>query len=794
MKRWWVWCICGPALAATVPGRYIVELSTEPVAAHVAAMGKRGLLSAAAAQHRALIRAEHGRVRAVLAQRQATILESTDTVLNALVVQVPDAQAAGLAGVSGVKAVHPERIFHLVLDHALPLHKVPDAWNVVGFDNAGAGVKIGFIDTGIDVSHPGFQDPSLAVPPGYPLVNADSDLAYTNNKVIVARSYWSLWGSPDPDPSARDHVGHGTATAMAAAGATNTAPLATITGVAPKAWLGSYKVFGSPGVNDDATESAILKALDDAVADGMDVINISLGSPVAPLPGNDPEVAAVETASALGVMVVVAAGNNGPDPATISSPATAPSAISVGASDNDRVFSASVSISGGGFYLALPGSGPAPAAPITANIADVARLDGNGMACGALGPNSLQGAIALILRGVCTFEQKLDNAQQAGAVAALVYTDQVRPTAIPMAVGAATLPAEMVSYNDGIAIESGISASTTATLDFSLRPNSTSPDALASFSATGPNPDGAIKPDLVAVGTNIYTAAQSFDPKGDLYAPGGYGVFDGTSFSSPLVAGAAALIKAARPGLTAAQYRSLLIDNAAAISYTPGSAATAQQAGGGVLDVSAALRSTAAMAPVSLSFGIGAADAQITRSLAIMNVGTATETYLLSSVAAGGGPVAALPGDSVTLDPGASVSLPVTFSASGLGGSQYQGFIAVTGATSGVESRVPYWYAVPSGVPARITLLETAATVRAGASVTDAAVFHVSDTSGIVMLDARPTVTAISGGGSVVSVTPRNFASPGAFGLNVRLGPTPGANVFRITDGGAAVDVTLISQ
>src|SRR5437016_1792967 len=149
-------------------------------------------------------------------------------------------------------------MFCLVLDHALPLHKVPDAWNMVGIDNAGAGMKIGFIDTGIDAGHPGFQDSSLAIPDGFPRVNADSDVAYTNNKVIVARSYASLFSKRDPDPSARDHIGHGTATSMAAAGVTNAGPLATIAGVAPKAWLGSYKVFGSPGVNDNASESAIL--------------------------------------------------------------------------------------------------------------------------------------------------------------------------------------------------------------------------------------------------------------------------------------------------------------------------------------------------------------------------------------------------------------------------------------------------------------------------------------------------------------------------------------------------------
>src|SRR5579872_3645673 len=112
MKRLWVWCVYTSAVAATVPGRYIVELSTEPVAAHVAHLGKRGLRSQAAADHRAVIRAEHDRVRAAFVKQQASVLDRMDTVINALVVSVPDAQAAGLSRVPGVKRVMPERMFH----------------------------------------------------------------------------------------------------------------------------------------------------------------------------------------------------------------------------------------------------------------------------------------------------------------------------------------------------------------------------------------------------------------------------------------------------------------------------------------------------------------------------------------------------------------------------------------------------------------------------------------------------------------------------------------------------------
>src|ERR1022692_3312512 len=219
---------------AAVPNQYIVEISGDPVAVHMVhhAPGK-SIQSEEAKQKRAQIREDRKPVQAQLEAAQAQILDSVDTVANAFIVNIPDAKAATLASIPGVIHVYPVRRFKLNLDHALPLHRVPQAWQQVGLNNAGAGIKIGMIDTGIDIAHPGFQDPTMKAPSGFPLVNAASDLAFTNGKVIVARSYASLFQAPDPDPSARDHVGHGTATAMAAAGTQNTGPLATISGVAP---------------------------------------------------------------------------------------------------------------------------------------------------------------------------------------------------------------------------------------------------------------------------------------------------------------------------------------------------------------------------------------------------------------------------------------------------------------------------------------------------------------------------------------------------------------------------------
>jgi minor extracellular serine protease Vpr len=773
--------------AAAVPGHYIVEMAGDPVAVHIAKHARAaGIRSDAAQQRRTQIRQEQRPVRTRLEAAQAEIAASVDTVANAFIVRIPDDQAAQLESIPGVTRVYPVRMFKLSLDRALPLHHVPEAWQQVG-GNAGAGMRIALIDTGIDVQHPGFQDPSLSIPSGFPRANTTDDLAFTSNKVIVARSYTDLLPVPETDRSPRDRVGHGTATAMAAAGVTNTGPLAAITGVAPKAYLGSYKVFGTPGSNDGATDGAILKAIDDAVADGMDVINLSLGSLEAARLESDIIVQAVERASALGVLVVVAAGNDGPDTNTIGSPATAPSAIAVGASKNDRVFAASATVSGGNPVLAVPGSGAASRAPVTGALTPVSTLDQDGLACLPLPTGSLQGRIAFILRGQCTFEEKLNNVQRAGAIAALIYTQQSQPDPITMSVGTATLPASMISYAAGVDIVQRLARNPalTATLTFTIGEVMASTDGLVGFSSKGPSVDLSVKPDLVAVGTNFYTAAQKFDRRGALYDANGYTLTQGTSFSTPLLAGAAAVLKAARPGLTLAQYRSLLINTAGTWS------GSVQQIGAGILDLSAAVRATAAAFPTAVSFEAGAASPNVSRSLTISNVGTASTVFRLSTAPTAGAPAPVLSAGTVSLDPGASTQITVTFSASSLAPGQYEGSIRVADTTSGLEMRVPYWYAVASATPSSITLLDVHTGGRPLESVTNAVKFRVTDSSGIPLTNIQPVVTVVSGDGEITSVTSRDRLVPGEFGITVRLGPRRGANVIRIQAGDVVKDVTI---
>jgi minor extracellular serine protease Vpr len=777
------------AAAAAVPNQYIVEMAGDSVAVHIArhAPGS-GIRSQAALSRRAQIREEQKPVRAQLAAAGARVVESLDTVANALIVNIPDEKAAGLHSVPGVVRVYPVRRFKLALDRALPLHHVPEAWQQIGLANAGAGMKIAMIDTGIDVQHAGFQDPSLDVPSGFPLVNADSDLEFTNNKVIVARSYASLFETPDPDKSARDHVGHGTATAMAAAGVMNTGPLATISGVAPKAWLGSYKVFGTPGVNDTSTDAALLKAIDDAVADGMDVINLSLGSIEAARTQKDIEVQAIERATAAGVIVVVVAGNDGPNAETIDSPGTAPSAITVGAAKNDRLFAATATVSGGAPDVAIPGSGANSATPITAPIVSVAALDQTGLACDPLPAGSLTGRIAFILRGVCNFEVKLDNAQQAGAAAALVYADPQEQDAFIMGVGVATLPSSMIANFDGVQILQQIAQnpSLTATVSYTMAPIQASTDGLVSFSSQGPSGDVALKPDLIAVGVNFYTAAQTFDPHGVLYSSSGYTVTQGTSFSAPLVAGAAALLKAARPGLTNAQYKSLLVNTASPAS------GTIVQTGAGSLNMFAALQATAAVEPVAIDFFVGNGDPNVTGSLTVSNVSAVSTVFELTAVPQGGGPAPALTPSSVSLAPGQSAQVALKLSATALPPGQYQGTISIADTSNGVAIQAPYWYAVPSNIPAQITVLYISDSNPQIQQLPGAVLFRVTDTSGIAQTNIQPVVTVISGASSVASVDLEDKIIPGAYGITLRPGPQGFTKtVLGIQAGDVSMNVTV---
>ncbi|WP_321469894.1 S8 family serine peptidase [uncultured Paludibaculum sp.] len=789
-----VWLVLAPGLfAETLPGRYIVELTSQPVSEYMTATrGRRANLRGAEAEaHRSRLRSEQGSMRANIEKRRGVVLESVNTVANALFVQADEQTAKDLARMPGVRRVVPVRMMHRVLDRAVLLHKVSDVWSQFGESNAGAGMKIGIIDTGIEISHPAFQNSSLTVPDTYPRANSFSDLNYTNNKVIVARSYVDLLPYRDIDYSPSDHIGHGTALATIAAGGRNEGPLATIQGVAPMAYLGVYKVFGTPGYNDYASDDAIIKAFDDAVADGMDVISLSVGDDFAPRIEDDPDVAAVQRATEAGVIVVIAAGNNGPGMNTVGSPATAPSAITVGATTNDRTFASNVEISGLSSYVAYNGYEPAGSVPVTGTVVDTSTLNGNSLGCTAFQSGSLSGKIALIQRGDCNFEDKINNARNAGAVGVLVYMRDTAPDPIYMSVGAATLPSQAISYGDGSTIKQALTTQSdlSATMHFEVGSVPVTANRLTDFSAAGPSVDGGIKPEIVAVGENFYTGTQTIDYYGDMYDSSGYVLVNGTSFSTPFVAGTAALIKSLHPGLTVDQYRSMIINNGATASNLTGDPASIQQAGGGLVDASAAVNTTVTAYPATLALGAGGTDAQVAKTLTITNIGAGHDTFTIAAETANEQMRPVVDNATVELDSGASTDLGVTWTGSGLTNGAYQGFVTITSTSTGKTTRVPYWFASTSSAPAGVTMMYNVGTAPRRGRTT--VYFRVLDAAGLVLSGADPTVTSVSGGGTALGVANYDSNWPGVYAVSVRLGFTAGANVFRITAGDLTYDFTV---
>ena len=346
----------------------------------------------------------------------------------------------------------------------------------------------------------------------------------------------------------------------------------------------------------------------------------------------------------------------------------------------------------------------------------------------------------------------------------------------------------MISYDDGVAIKQNLASqsSLAGTLRFALSAVPIIANRLTDFSAAGPGVDGSIKPEITAVGGDIYVATQTLDPNGEIYDSSGYALVDGTSFSTPLIAGAAALIKSARPGLTVDQYRSLLINTAAAARTHAGETPGVQQAGAGLLDAAAALHSTVTAYPASLSLANN-------HTLTIANVGAGPEKFVIAASPRSGDRTPAVAAGTVELAAGAAIDLPVSWELASIAPGTYEGFLTITGTSSGTSVNVPYWYAAASGVPAHLTVLDGITSARRGTVQRQAVLFRVTDVSGLNLTDAQPQATAISGGGVVRAVSSYDSDVPGLFGIDVQLGPAAGTNVFRIQVGDITADITIIS-
>jgi subtilisin family serine protease/photosystem II stability/assembly factor-like uncharacterized protein len=513
--------------------------------------------------------------------------------LNAMAVTTDPAGVARLRALPGVAAVRPDAAMRTSAepDPDVALINAPQVWQTrdsLGKNVQGGGETVAVLDTGIDYTHP---DLGGGFGRGYKVVGGYD---YVNN---------------DADPM--DDNGHGTHVAGIIAGE------GTRTGVAPKASLTAYKVLDSDG---NGYESTVIAGLEAAVATDnphrADVVNLSLTGPSTV---GDPLEQACEDAIHAGVVVVAAAGNDGPGESTVGSPAEAPDVLAVGASISG-VSVPTVTVTAPVHHsLAVQRlnlSANPPSHPQDVDMVDV----GNGQPADYEGVDAY-GKAVLVNYNAFLLSSALSTAVQHHAAAILLNTPNYY-------LGVGTQPGPDFAAGtpddpDRLDITATVINGTDATdlrqwlVDGPVRVRIGGADAtdqIADFSAHGPALDSyALKPDLVAPGVEI----------GSTWLGGGYADDSGTSMAAPHVAGAAALLREAHPTWTASQVSAALTGGARPLS---GYDATTQ--GAGRLDVAAADNTALLANPRVANLGLTGAT---TTSVTFTNVTNRSQLVRLSA-------------------------------------------------------------------------------------------------------------------------------------------------------------------
>ena len=603
---------------------YIVQLRP-PAALDAAAASRRtgsgrpDPRSAAVSGYGAALVARHDELLASIGAPDAK-LYSYKLAFNGFAARLTAEQAAKLRVHPDVSRVTEDRVKLLKTNASGQFLGLLDPGN--GLRSArgltGEGVTIGIIDSGIDPLHPSFSDraekpkprlcrggwarnsllgawlcqrfrkpryQALYAPlphwhgrcetgPGFPAGSC-------SGKIIGARFYAGGFREmhrldPGESLSPLDADGHGTHMASVAAGGTVTATiggtaLAPVTGMAPRARIAVYKAcWLEPGeTRATCAMSDLQRAIEDAIADGVDILNYSVGTGDGG-PG-DPDALALLAATEAGILPVAAAGNSGPGPASLDSPATAPWVMAVAASSRagtryDEVLRVSAPASASGTFTLKE----AAFTPLLRDTGPVSgRLASAGEACTALpDASAVGGRIALAQRGSCAFQAKVTNAADAGAIAVVVYgntEDDGQPITMKGTRGSVGIPAVMIGRADGEALAARLAAGETveATLQKGLIAGvQVAGNVMYAQSARGPNPNvfDILKPDVTAPGVDILgaqTPAVANGVRGERFQ-----YLSGTSMAVPHVAGVAALLRQAHPGWSPAALRSALMTTA----------------------------------------------------------------------------------------------------------------------------------------------------------------------------------------------------------------------------------------
>jgi subtilisin family serine protease len=576
---------------------YLVQLTDPPVASY--AGGTAGLPATRPARGDRVdtAGAEVARYRAYLAARQDAALAQVGGRLvyrytyafDGFAAELGAGAAAALARRDSVVSVTPDTRYQVdtwVTPGFLGLDEpAAGLWDQVGgVGTAGEDVVVGLLDTGIWPENPGFAATDAAgaptytgPPPGWSgtcVAGEDFPAETCNGKLIGARYYDAGFGGPARVKtlfpyeylSARDADGHGSHTSSTAGGnhgvaATVTGfPTRSISGMAPRARLAMYKVcWGRTEITAGCFASDSVAAIDQAVADGVDVLNFSIGgSTTDPL---TPVEVAFLNAAAAGVFVATSAGNSGPDPRTVQH--GGPWVTTVGAAYHDHTWPATVTLAGGPQPLTATGlSQTASLPPTPVVLAASAAAPGANAAqaslCFAdtLDAAKVQGNVVVCDRGTIGRTEKSRNVADAGGAGMIL----ANLTPIGLNVDLHFVPSIHVEVADGNAIKAYVAANPTATAaiatpaDFVLGPGR----QVVPFSSRGPFRGGGdvLKPDLVGPGVDILAATSPAILGRD------WDLMSGTSMSSPHLAGLAALLRQRHPDWSPMAIKSALMTTA----------------------------------------------------------------------------------------------------------------------------------------------------------------------------------------------------------------------------------------
>jgi minor extracellular serine protease Vpr len=607
----------------------IVQLNGAPISTNPSTKPPHGrkidFNSNAVRSYRAQLNAGRNEFRRWLRMNapRARVTSEYDVSLNAVAVQLNGTPLATIAAAPMVQSAEYNALYHPNLSESYKIINAEAAWTAAGGrSTAGAGIKIGDIDTGIDQNHPFFDPTGFDYPPQndngpWPKCDAadsashreNQDCNYVSPKVIVAKVFYNKARQQGLDAQAIQD--HGTHTAGIAAGVTGKTAVANeveiddMSGIAPGAWLGNYNVF--PGGVLNARSEDILNAVDAAVEDGMDVLNLSLGGS---FHGNNDLLAmALDNAVDAGVVVAVAAGNSGPGQGTLESPGRARKVITVAAATNKHFVGQPFTYPADGGTTIGAAVGDFP--PLPTGSFDL-WFNSQLTACGSVDGDA-EGKVVVVDRGDCTFSTKVRNAIAANAIGVVVINNVAGdPTAMGKDGGGGDdLPAVMIGKDEGAALRTvnPPDASAVATFQEFITPNQ---DILAGFSSQGPTAvDFAVKPDVTSVGVNVLSSITCVGTNFPCTTTGDgtdapWAFFSGTSMSTPHIAGSAAVLLQLDPDWSPAQIKSALVNRADlvikdAISGMHDVGPTAQ--GGGRENLSVAADATTWMDPVSASFG-----------------------------------------------------------------------------------------------------------------------------------------------------------------------------------------------